>query len=40
MLRFVDGTVGEIKRMINEGAQQCETLVNFTGVAIARPATS
>jgi hypothetical protein len=40
MLRFVDGTVGDIKRMINEGAQQCETLVNFTGVAIARPATS
>lgn len=40
MLRFVSGTVGEIKRMINDGAQQCETLVNFTGVAIARPATS
>lgn len=40
MLRFVDGTVGDIKRMINEGAQQCETRVNFTGVAIARPATS
>lgn len=40
MLRFVSGTGGEIKRMINDGAQQCETLVSFTGVAIARPATS
>ena len=40
MLRFVSGTVGDIKRMINDGAQQCETRVSFTGVAIARPATS
>jgi hypothetical protein len=38
MFRFIEASVGEIKRMINEGAQQCETMVKFTAVAIARPA--
>lgn len=38
MFRFVEGTVADIKRMMSEGAQQAETLIKFTAVAIARPA--
>ena len=38
MFRFVESNVATIKRMMSEGAQEAETLMKFSAVAIARPA--
>lgn len=38
MCRFVESNVATVKRLIDEGAQQVETMIKFTAVAIARPA--
>lgn len=38
MFRFTESSIASIKRMMSEGAQEAETLIKFTAVAVARPA--
>ena len=38
MFRFTESSIASIKRVMSEGAQEAETLIKFTAVAIARPA--